>query len=58
MYEIPTTIELDGKEFNIRNNGDYRTILDCFNALQDAELNKQERLFASLIIFYQDFLVQ
>lgn len=54
MYEIPTTIELDGIEFNIRNRGDYRTILDCFAALEDAELDKQERLFASLIIFYED----
>lgn len=54
MYEIPTTIELDGIEFNIRNKGDYRTILDCFAALEDAELDKQERLFASLIIFYED----
>lgn len=54
MYEIPTTIELNGVEFNIRNKGDYRTILDCFVALEDAELNKQERLFASLIIFYED----
>ena len=54
MFEIPTTIELNGKEFNIRNKGDYRTILDCFAALEDAELDKQERLFASLIIFYED----
>lgn len=54
MYEIPTTIELDGVEFNIRNKGDYRTILDCFAALEDAELNRQERLFSSLIIFYED----
>lgn len=54
MYEIPTKIILDGKEFQIRNSGDYRMVLDCFNALQDAELSKQERLFASLLIFYQD----
>lgn len=54
MYDIPTTIELQGTEFNIRNNGDYRVILDCFMALEDAELTKQERLFASLIIFYED----
>lgn len=54
MYEIPTTIELSGKEFNIRNKGDYRTILDCFLALEDAELDKRERLFSSLIIFYED----
>ena len=54
MYEIPTKIIIEGTEFQIRNGGDYRMVLDCFNALQDAELSKQERLFASLIIFYQD----
>lgn len=54
MYEIPTKIIIEGTEFPIRNNGDYRMVLDCFNALQDAELSKQERLFASLIIFYKD----
>lgn len=55
MYEIPTTIEIGEREFHIRNNGDYRMVLDCFAALNDVELSKQERLFASLIIFYDDF---
>lgn len=54
MYEIPTSVMIDGEEFGIRNKGDYRTILDCFAALEDAELNTQERLFSSLIIFYED----
>ena len=54
MYDIPTTVEINGKQFQIRNNGDYRMVLDCFLALQDVELSQQERLFASLIIFYQD----
>ena len=54
MYSIPTSVYLSGKEYRIRNRGDYRTILDCFCALEDAELSKQERLCASLIIFYED----
>lgn len=52
MYEIPTKITIDGEEFPIRNNGDYRMVLDCFKALQDADLNPKERVFCSLIIFY------
>lgn len=52
MYELPVGIELNGKFHKIRNNGDYRIVLDCFSALEDVELTKQERLFASLIIFY------
>ena len=54
MYEIPTTINIEGTEFHIRNNGDYRMVLDCFSALQDADMAQQERIFASLIIFYDD----
>lgn len=53
MYSIPTTVDIDGEEFHIRNNGDYRMVLDCFSALNDPELNTEERLFASLIIFYE-----
>lgn len=54
MYEIPTKIFIEGKEFPIRNSGDYRMVLDCFKALQDAELNPKERVFCSLLIFYED----
>ena len=54
MYKIPTTVVINDAEYGIRDNGDYRVILDCFSALQDAELTEQERVFASLIIFYQD----
>lgn len=55
MYNIPTSIFVDGREYKIRNNGDYRVILDCFQALSDVELTAQERLLAGLIIFYEDF---
>lgn len=56
MYEIPISIQSsDGKEYKIRNRGDYRTILDCFGALDDAELESSERLMAGLLIFYEDF---
>lgn len=55
MYTIPTSITIEGKKYKIRNNGDYRVILDCFRALGDIELTAQERLLAALIIFYEDF---
>ena len=54
MYEIPTSIEIEGSQFPIRNNGDFRVILDCFQALGDTELDARERLLAALIIFYED----
>lgn len=54
MYEIPTFVLIDNIKYGIRNDGDYRMVLDCFKALQDVNLTERERVFASLIIFYQD----
>ncbi len=54
MYELPTTLHLNNQDFKIRNKGDFRVILDCFNALNDRELDEQERLYAMLIIFFED----
>lgn len=55
MYEIPTTIEVAGRKFHIRNDGDYRMVLDCFSALEDTELATNERLLVCLLIFYDEF---
>ena len=52
-YELPTSVEIDGLEFAIRT--DFRVILDIFAALDDSELNDQERAFAVLQMFYPDF---
>ena len=54
MYDIPKSINIEGKQYKIRNEGDYRVVLDCFVALNDPELTEEERVFASLIIFYED----
>lgn len=52
MFELPKSIIIEDKEYSIRNDGDFRVILDCFSALQDEELSKKERVITSLIIFY------
>lgn len=54
MYDLPTFVKIDDKEFHIRKNGDFRMVLDCFNALNDLGLHKEERIISSLILFYQD----
>lgn len=54
MFELPTSIHINGKDYPIRNRGDYRMVLDCFNALNDSELDKTARVLTSLIIFYED----
>lgn len=55
MFEIPTGIFINDFELKIRNRGDYRMVLDCFAALNDVELEKEERVYCALIIFYEDF---
>lgn len=55
MYSLPTTIELNDREYHIRAGGDYRVVLDCFNVLNDLELEENERTLAFLYIFYEDF---
>lgn len=54
MYSIPTEILIGEQSFKITHKGDYRMVLDCFSALEDPELSKQERILTSLLIFYED----
>ena len=51
MYELPTSIIIAGESWKVRNDGDFRTILDCFAVLEDNELNTMEKVIASLFIF-------
>lgn len=55
MYSLQTSIEIGQASFKIRNKGDFRMVLDCFEVMNDDELSMQEKLFVSLIIFYEDF---
>jgi len=55
MYELPVSITVNNKDYQIRNRGDYRMVLDCFQVLNDVALSKTERTLACLIIFYEDF---
>lgn len=55
MYELPTTVTINETVYTIRNRGDYRMVLDCFQVLNDVELSENERILAFLIIFYEDF---
>lgn len=54
MYSLPTSIEIDNHHFGITNKGDYRMVIDCFLALNDADISAEERTYAAMIIFYED----
>lgn len=55
MYELPTEIIVEERQYRLRQDGDYRVILDAFSALEDDELTQEERIISALIIFYEDF---
>lgn len=54
-YTLPSSIYVNGQEFSIRERGDFRMVLDCFETLNDLELPKQMRVLTTLLIFYEDF---
>jgi hypothetical protein len=54
MFELPTSIEIQGQLHDITNKGDYRMVLDCFEVLEDITLTDQERMLCCLIIFYDE----
>lgn len=52
MYDLPTSLEIQGREYEIRS--DYRAILDICMALSDNELDEQDRAGVVLEIFYPE----
>jgi len=52
MYDLPTSLEIDGIEHPIRS--DYRAALDICAALSDSEFTNNEKITALLEILYED----
>ena len=53
IYGLPKTVTVAGEEYAVRS--DFREILDVMEILNDVQLLKQERLYLTLLFFYQDF---
>lgn len=51
IYNLPTTITVDGKEYNIRNKGDFRVVLDVISCLNDDKLTNNEKAEIALSLF-------
>ena len=54
MWDLPTSVEIDGDVFKIRNDCDYRVVLDTMIALNDESLEMNDRAKCALFIFYED----
>ena len=52
-YGLPKSVNIGGEDFPIRY--DYRVILDIIEAINDPDLNDEERALAVLQMFYPDF---
>lgn len=50
-FDLPITITVNDKSYPIRNRGDFRVILDCFEAINDPELGDTLSAITALIIF-------
>ena len=57
MYELPTSIDIQGTPFEIRDKGDFRTVFSCFEVLNDddPELTLEDKVLTCLSIFYKAF---
>lgn len=51
-YDLPTSINAKGQMLHIRNDGDWRMVVDVNIALSDVALTEQERVIAAVAIFY------
>lgn len=49
-YSLPKKISVDGVDYPIRNDCDYRIILDVLDALEDEELCEEDRLYCALYV--------
>lgn len=54
-YDLPVCVEIDGGMYKIRENCDYRIVLQCINALNDEDLPEDQRVQCAIVIFYEDY---
>lgn len=54
MWNLPISVEIDGKEYAITNKCDYRMVLDVICALNDNELADEQKIRTALYVFYED----
>lgn len=54
MWSLPISVEINGKEYAITNKCDYRMVLDVICALNDNDLDDEEKIKTALYVFYED----
>ena len=54
-WDLPIAVEINGRKYKIRDNCDYRIVLDVITVLNDEELDEESRLECALFVFYDEF---
>lgn len=54
IWDLPVSVETDGKEYKIRNDCDFRVVLDVIAVLNDNELDEESKIRCALFIFYEN----
>lgn len=54
MWDLPKTVEINERTLKIRNDCDYRVVLDVISALNDDELDDNTKIQCALFIFYEN----
>lgn len=54
IWDFPVSVTIDGEEYEIQNNCDYRVILDCIAVYEDTSLDLITQHQSALIIFYKE----
>lgn len=54
MWYLPTTVKTHDINFNIRNECDYRIVLDVINVIEDKDFTADEIAECTLMLFYEN----
>lgn len=53
-YTLPTFVTVDGKQYHIRNDGDFRVILDVISVQNENELNDVQKAYMTFSLFFDE----
>ncbi len=54
MWNLPTSVDINGKKIKITNKCDYRMVLDVICALNEPDFSEEQKLKTALYVFYED----
>jgi hypothetical protein len=54
MWDLPLSVDIDGKKYTITNKCDYRMVLDAICALNDEDYDEYGRICNALWVFYEE----